>query len=135
MEESYFDSRAETCVHDFQDFLSRDSYIATSEYDSFMETYRDVFELFPKYLDEASSLYQELMKITNQGSDLIKAHNDSFLQEKLVEYARYFDLMFAKVDPNILLDEDQRRAILIDEDYSLVIAVREVEKRRRWRPK
>ena len=122
MEEGYFDSRSEACIHDFQDFLSRDSYIATSEYDSFLEMYRDVFELFSKYLDETSSLYQELMKISNQGSELIKEHNESFLTEKLEEYSRYFDLMFTKVDPNILLDEDQRRAILIDEDYSLVIA-------------
>ena len=37
MEEGYFDSRSEACIHDFQDFLSRDSYIATSEYDSFLE--------------------------------------------------------------------------------------------------
>ncbi len=122
MEEGYFDSRAQMCIHDFQEFMMKDSYIATSEYNSFLEMYQDVFELFSKHLDETSSLYQELMKITNQGSDLVKEHNDSFLQEKLEEYKRYFDMMFVKVDPNILLDEDQRRAILIDEDYSLVIA-------------
>ena len=74
MEEGYFDSRSEACIHDFQEFLSRDSYIATSEYDSFLEMYRDVFELFSKYLTETSSLYQELMKISNQGSELIKEH-------------------------------------------------------------
>ena len=122
MKEGYFDSRSEACIHDFQEFLSRDSYIATSEYDSFLEMYRDVFELFSKYLAETSSLYQELMKISNQGSELIKEHNESFLTEKLEEYSRYFDLMFTKIDPNILLDEEQRRAILIDEDYSLIIA-------------
>ena len=35
---------------------------------------------------------------------------------------KYLDNILKAVNPNILLDEDQRRVILTDEDYCLVIA-------------
>lgn len=44
------------------------------------------------------------------------------LNNKLEEYKEYFDNMFIKVDPNIILDEQQRTAVLIDSNNLLVIA-------------
>lgn len=52
----------------------------------------------------------------------IETLNDRFISKKLVEYKDYFDNMLKKVDPNVLLDEEQRRAVLTDDDYCLLIA-------------
>lgn len=41
---------------------------------------------------------------------------------KLQQHKKYFDEMFSKIDKNILLDEQQRIAILMDVDNLLVIA-------------
>ena len=49
-------------------------------------------------------------------------HNKKFIANKLIELKDYFDNMFNDIDPNIILDEEQRIAILTDEDYNLVVA-------------
>lgn len=49
-------------------------------------------------------------------------HNEQFLEKALVRYQSYFDHLFDDIDKNICLDEEQRKAILIDEDYEMVIA-------------
>lgn len=51
-----------------------------------------------------------------------KKHNEKYIQKKLIEEKKYFDNMFKQVDKNIMLDENQRRIILTDEKYTMVIA-------------
>lgn len=48
--------------------------------------------------------------------------NEKFINEKLVEYKKYFDDIFGDDQEKIYLDEEQRRIILRDEDYCLVNA-------------
>lgn len=52
----------------------------------------------------------------------IKKHNDDFINRKLVEHKDYFDNILKDDDPNILLDEEQRKVVLCDENNILVIA-------------
>lgn len=52
----------------------------------------------------------------------VDLHNERFIRSKLAEYKSYFDGLFHTVDPTIVLDEEQRRAVLTDEDYCLVVA-------------
>lgn len=49
-------------------------------------------------------------------------HNNNYIESKLEEYKDYFDTILEAIDKNIKLDEDQRRAILIDESRCLIIA-------------
>lgn len=49
-------------------------------------------------------------------------YNEKVLEKDLLKYKDYFDNMYKGIDDNIHLDEEQRRAILTDEDYSLIIA-------------
>lgn len=53
---------------------------------------------------------------------LIDEHNESFIRRAMTEEQHYLDNILREVDPQIKLDEDQRRVILTDEDYCLVIA-------------
>lgn len=48
--------------------------------------------------------------------------NNKYINDKLVAEKNYLDDILKSVDPVIMLDEDQRRVILTDEDYCLVIA-------------
>lgn len=52
----------------------------------------------------------------------IDKYNEKILDIKYNIYKNYFDKMYEDVDPNIHLDEEQIKAILSDEDYSLIIA-------------
>ena len=53
---------------------------------------------------------------------LMDAQNEQFIRMKLVEEKEYLDSILKDCDPEILLDEDQRRVVLTDEDYCLVVA-------------
>lgn len=52
----------------------------------------------------------------------VDVHNERFISRKLKEYKGYFDGMLNEVDPDVLLDQEQRRAVLTDDDHCLLIA-------------
>lgn len=52
----------------------------------------------------------------------IKEHNDDFVKAKEKEEGEYLDKILSPIDPRIKLDEDQKQAILRDEDHTLLIA-------------
>ena len=49
-------------------------------------------------------------------------HNECYIMNAMEQEKQYLDTILHDVDPKIMLDEDQRRVILTDEDYCLVIA-------------
>jgi len=51
-----------------------------------------------------------------------REHNQIYIKENLIKQKEYFDNMFSTIDSNIKLDEEQRKIILTDEDYVMVIA-------------
>ncbi len=51
-----------------------------------------------------------------------KIHNKKYIKTELIKEKEYFDNMFKEVDNNIILDENQRKIILTDERYTMVIA-------------
>ena len=52
----------------------------------------------------------------------VDAHNEEYIQRAMKSEKTYLDNILHDVDPKIKLDDDQRRGILTDEDYCLVIA-------------
>ena len=62
------------------------------------------------------------IKKYNLNYDKVKTHNENYIKEALIKYKDYFDNMYKGIDDNIILDEEQRIAILTDEDYNLIIA-------------
>ncbi|MBR2740257.1 MAG: UvrD-helicase domain-containing protein [Oscillospiraceae bacterium] len=49
-------------------------------------------------------------------------HNTDYLDRKLDQEKEYFDHILEKIDPNIILDEEQRKAVITDDDYCLLVA-------------
>ena len=52
----------------------------------------------------------------------VDANNEEYIQRAMKSEKTYLDNILHDVDPKIKLDDDQRRVILTDEDYCLVIA-------------
>jgi len=84
-------------------FLNRHTYIPRSEVKEFYKKYNKTIPL------------DELFKN-------VDAFNEELISHQLIEYKSFFDGLFSTVDPNIMLDDEQRKAILTDEDYCLVVA-------------
>lgn len=52
----------------------------------------------------------------------IDEYNNKILHHQYLKYYDYFKTMYDGIDVNIQLDEEQIKAVLADEDYSLIIA-------------
>lgn len=52
----------------------------------------------------------------------LNSYNENVVENDYIKYKDYFDSMYKDIDDNIHLDEEQIKAILTDEDYSLIIA-------------
>lgn len=114
--------------------LSKDSYIARSDYTPFLrqnsteidylkKLYTD--RLLENYCKQNKLNFSKVQKSINDISaikDLVSIHNQDFLSRKMISEKEYLDNILTEIDPVIKLDEDQRRVVLTDEDYCLVIA-------------
>jgi DNA helicase-4 len=119
--------------------LSTDKYIARRDYKPLCEDYVDIYHQFctlkqSKTLDyycsqnhidiqrieDFLSKFDDLSK--NESAEVITIHNKEYLEKHLVSEKEYLDNILKRVDPAINLDDEQRRVVLSDEDYTLVIA-------------
>ena len=125
---------------ELQLLLNEDKYIARSDYKPIIEKYSDIQAFFENLkasdllalycekngLDEkrilkAIALFNELKNL-KKSPILIKNHNNTFVAKHLESDRDYLDTILSKIDPGISLDAEQRRVILSDEDYTLVVA-------------
>lgn len=114
--------------------LQVDKYIAKSEYRGRLESYQEVIDFFTvlKKSDmlipfcQKNGIHETYLKQAEEKilffDQFIEQHNDNFIKKAMVENKEYLDNILKSVDPQITLDEDQRRVILTDEDNCLVIA-------------
>ena len=107
-------------ITEFNELLDSDDYISKKRLDKFLDDNKFVINYIYDLKDEA--LKERVLNILNNNSTIIANRNEKYVNDKLIEHKEYFDNMFKGIDDSILLDEEQRRAIIIDEDYSLVIA-------------
>lgn len=121
------------------DLLEQDIYIARSDYKELRDENASIYSHF-KVLQDSKTLnyycqehgidderiahflsnYEDLLN--EDEPQLIIDHNNNYLSRHLESEKQYLDAVLAEVDPNIKLDEEQRKVVLSDEDYTLVIA-------------
>ena len=114
--------------------LSNDAYIPKSDYLKEFELYIETVSYFKKLkedelLDDFSKkngiLSESILSVLERYSNienLVANHNKIFISQKLESEKVYLDTILDEIDSNIMLDEDQRKVVLTDEDYCLVIA-------------
>lgn len=121
------------------ELLNKDIYLARSDYKPLCAQYHDLFNQFDTLkksktldyycssnhidigrVDLFMSNFNDLMK--DKSAEIISIHNRDFLQKHLISEKQYLDNVLKQVDPAIILDDEQRKVVLSDEDYTLVIA-------------
>lgn len=119
--------------------LNEDRYIARSDYSPIVEEYNETKKFFLNLQDsnllgmycekngleeerikKALVLFKELENLKEMPG-LIKKHNDKFIAQHLESDKEYLDTILSEVDPAISLDTEQRKVVLSDEDYTLVV--------------
>lgn len=109
-------------------------YIAKSEYVSKIGEYKSTADFFQvlknsNMLEEyclknklerekVESILKDYFDIEN----VVDACNSEYINSAMNSEKEYLDNILKDVDPQIVLDEDQRKVVLTDEDYCLVIA-------------
>ncbi|MGN1344499.1 MAG: UvrD-helicase domain-containing protein, partial [Traorella sp.] len=116
------------------ELLLGNHYIAKSEYLNQIKEYQEVIDYFDvlsksnmlkSFCKKQALSLREVNKTIKRYQSietLVDAQNDKYIKSTMVEEKEYLDNVLKDVDANILLDDDQRRVILTDEDYMLVIA-------------
>ena len=102
-------------LNEYYDKMNCNKYIGIKEYNQFLD------KLYNKYRNEIIN-NKDLQLLFNQENENLEKHNQEYIEEALKQEKEYFDNMFKNIDDNIILDVEQRKAILCDEDSSLIIA-------------
>ena len=108
--------------------LKGDHYVARSEYQDRLQASSELINWFQvlkssgmlaEFCQKNGSCENEINQIIsryNGFSDLADAQNEQYIRMKMDTEKGYLDTILRDCDPNILLDEDQRRVVLTDED-------------------
>ena len=119
--------------------LGQDIYIARSDYKKLLDENTIIFSHFKVLQDSKMLGYycrehgiedERIVRFLSNYKDLLNEdypqiiinHNNKYLSRHLKSEEQYLDNILVEVDPNIKLDEEQRKVVLSDEDYTLVIA-------------
>lgn len=70
---------------------------------------------------EIDALQRFLRQMETLDAD-VTAHNNAYVDRILQRDKEYFDNILKQIDPKIQLDEEQRRAVITDDDYCLLVA-------------
>ena len=120
--------------HALNSLLKENRYIAKSDYRKLVLDFSEMDKHFlviresgimqeycRKYLvdfDKTMLAINTLEKIEG----LVDIHNKEYIAKTKISEKSYLDNILKSIDPNIILDENQREVVLTDEDYCLVIA-------------
>lgn len=116
------------------DLLETERYISKSDYRNDIKKYESVADFFKVLKDggmlqsfciQNEILVSEVELTLEQYThfeEYVNQHNEDFIITTMSSEKDYLDNILKSVDPKILLDEDQRRVILTDEDHCLVVA-------------
>lgn len=115
-------------------FINSDRYVSKKEFLPFLDEKRQTIDFYATLI--SSGLFGAFCN-TNRLNEAethniiaryhgfekeVDAHNDEFVSRAMIAEQQYLDDILKSVDPKIKLDEDQRKVVLTEEDYTLVIA-------------
>lgn len=114
--------------------LSADSYLSrkmfSARFDELGDIYQKLFlmqkeNVLGEWCKKNSVDFKKFKRLMDQyasTNEVVEKHNDDYVKRHLKEEKAYLDDVLKKDDPKIRLDEEQRKVVLADEDYTLVIA-------------
>ena len=117
-----------------KELMGSDNYISRKDYMFLFEEHEKTYNslcaiknagLLKSYCKKnkiSENMVIEFISNYSNLKDVVSNRNKSFVQAKMNKEKKYLDEILKDVDPKIMLDDDQRKVILTDEDYCLVIA-------------
>ena len=122
-------------LNDFFELLLRcDHYVAKSEYkDRLLDCESTVghftvlknsnmLETYCRQNGVDRNTVEQVLSRYSIFRSLIDAQNEVYVSKAMKKEKEYLDNILKECDSNIVLDDDQRRVVLSDEDYTLVVA-------------
>ena len=119
---------------DYSSLFSSDHYISHRDVEHLREVYGDYYtslnnQMVAQYISNNSgklrididSMKRFLRRMLSI-DETAAAHNSKYVEDILVRESSYFDDILKDIDPAIRLDEEQRRAVITDDDYCLLVA-------------
>lgn len=133
-EKSEHQKRIEEFDFLFSKMIKSDEYISHKQLESLIKSFEDIFNdlntmsknhvlnhYCRKNKIQLSFALKQLEKF-NKSQLLVEQKNIKFISCKLISEKTYLDNILKESDPNISLDEEQRRVVLTDDDRTLVVA-------------
>ncbi len=119
---------------DYNTLFSPQNYIDTKSISQFSNTYEKYSKLLTnefilQYLRTNAIALQvdetglnRFLSRMRYLKEEVEQHNTVFVDKKIIELKDYFDHILTGIDPNIKLDEEQRRAVVTDDNHCLLVA-------------
>ena len=119
---------------DYTALFSEDHYISHRDREKLRDTYGKYYRelknklIFQYVCNHAATFRVDIdalkrfLSKMHTLSDDITTHNTNHVNRTLVKEKAYFDNILKDIDPGIQLDEEQRRAVITDDDYCLLVA-------------
>lgn len=120
--------------NDYVWLFSADHYITNRETKHLLHTYNEYYsamqnKLIFQYVCNNATVFRVdtdslklFLRRMNTLKENITTHNAEYIERTLAREKEYFDNILADIDPNIRLDDEQRRAVITDDDYCLLVA-------------
>lgn len=118
----------------FIDLFNGSNYIAKSDYLVAIKEHKESIIFFKslkesgmldKYCQDTDSHKEIILRVVNVYEHIeqeVHNCNEAYVKKQMELEKNYLDTILSPIDSKIVLDEEQRRVVLADEDYSLVIA-------------
>ena len=119
---------------DYSSLFSSDNYITHRDVEHLLEVYGDYYStlsnqmVFQYVCNNSGKLHidtdsmKRFLRRMLQLEESVTVHNSTYVDDVLLREAEYFDCILRDIDPSIKLDEEQRRAVITDDDYCLLVA-------------
>lgn len=106
-------------------FMTKDIYISNKMYHHFLEQYQYLYQILEKnrFLYSDNVKYQKMINVDKNQDQLVKLHNQKYLQRALKKYQSFFEKLYLDGE----LDTRRKLIILSEEDKMLVIQDKNVE--------
>lgn len=119
---------------DYATLFSADHYISHREIEHLKDVYGSYYTtlinkmVFQYVCNNAGEFHVDVdalkrfLRRMHDLGDSTTAHNSNYVDDVLQREMAYFDSILKEIDPVIKLDEEQRRAVITDDDYCLLVA-------------
>ncbi|GBU27410.1 DNA helicase [Treponema sp. R8-4-B8] len=120
--------------HSYQTFFGASHYITARELTNLKSSFQEWAEQLsvkaaydyckenaPRFSIDIETLNSFMCRYETLDQDA-ESHNAQYIDHIVEQNKSYFDNLLKDIDPNITLDEEQRRAVVADDDYCLLVA-------------